>query len=87
MGQSIRRKKIPINIHIVLKNYKYTKSLFLNTLKCNHLPTKTKIKTKTKKKNKKQTKKQTNKQTKKIIIMFFFFLILGWLGFLFLYLS
>ena len=72
MGQSIRRKKIPINIHIVLKNYKYTKSLFLNTLKCNHLPTKTKTKTKTKK-NKKQTKKQTNKQTKKIIIMFFFF--------------
>ena len=73
MGQSIRRKKIPINIHIVLKNYKYTKSLFLNTLKCNHLPTKTKTKTKKNKKQKKQTKKQTNKQTKKIIIMFFFF--------------
>ena len=24
-----------------IKNYKYTKSLFLNTLRCNHLPTKT----------------------------------------------
>ena len=28
--------------HIVLTNYKYTKSLFLNTLRCNHLPTKIK---------------------------------------------
>ena len=63
MGQSIRRKKIPINIHIVLKNYKYTKSLFLNTLKCNHLPTKTKDKDKKKTKNKKN--KQKNKQTNK----------------------
>ena len=76
MGQSIRRKKIPINIHIVLKNYKYTKSLFLNTLKCNHLPTKTKIKTKTKKKQKtKKTNKKTNKQTnqKNNNNVFFFF--------------
>ena len=87
MGQSIRRKKIPINIHIVLKNYKYTKSLFLNTLKCNHLPTKTKIKTNTKKK-KQKTNKKTNKQTnQKNNNNVFFFLILGWLGFLFLYLS
>ena len=31
-----------IDIHIVLKNYKYTKSLLLNTLRCNHLSTKTK---------------------------------------------
>ena len=87
MGQSIRRKKIPINIHIVLKNYKYTKSLFLNTLKCNHLPTKTKTKTKKKQKTKK-TNKKTNKQTnQKNNNNVFFFLILGWLGFLFLYLS
>ena len=33
-----------IDIHIVLKNYKYTKSLLLNTLRYNHLPTKTKKK-------------------------------------------
>ena len=31
---------------MVLKNYKYTKSLFLNILRCNHLPTKTKKKKK-----------------------------------------
>ena len=37
-------KKIQISIHIVLKNYKYTKSLFLNTLRCNHLSKKTKQK-------------------------------------------
>ena len=30
------------SIHIVLTNYKYTKSLFLNTSINNHLPTKTK---------------------------------------------
>ena len=30
------------------KNYKYSKSSFLNTLRCNHLPTKTKPKTKNK---------------------------------------
>ena len=40
-GQSIKKKKIQIDIHIVLKNYKYLKSLFLNTLRCNHLPTNT----------------------------------------------
>ena len=31
---------------MVLKNYKYLKLLFLNTLRYNHLPTKTKTKTK-----------------------------------------
>ena len=31
-------------IHIVLKNYKFTKLLFLNTLKYNHIPIKTKTK-------------------------------------------
>ena len=36
-----RKKKIKISIHIVLKNYKYSKLLFLNTLRCNYLPTKT----------------------------------------------
>ena len=70
MGQSIRRKKIPINIHIVLKNYKYTKSLFLNTLKCNHLPTKTKTKTKKNKKQKK-TNKQTNQKNNNNVFFFF----------------
>ena len=40
----VLKKKIQIGIHIVSKNYKYTKSLFLNTLRCNHLPTKTKKK-------------------------------------------
>ena len=29
-----RKKKIKIGIHIVLKNYKYSKLLFLNTLRC-----------------------------------------------------
>ena len=38
-GQNIK-KKIQIDIYIVLKNYKYSKLLFLNTLRCNHLPTK-----------------------------------------------
>ena len=33
-----------MGIYIVLKNYKYTKYLFLNTLRCNHLLTKIKIK-------------------------------------------
>ena len=28
-----KKKKLQISIHIVLTNYKYTKSLFLNTLK------------------------------------------------------
>ena len=37
-----KKKKIQIGIHIVLTNYKYTKLLFLNILKCNHLLTKTK---------------------------------------------
>ena len=41
-----KKKKLQIGIHIVLKNYKYTKSLFLNTLRCKDLPTKTKTKTK-----------------------------------------
>ena len=40
-GQSIKekkeKKKLKIGIHIVLKNYKYLKLLFLNTLKCNNL--------------------------------------------------
>ena len=31
-GRSIKKKKLQIDIHIVLKNYKYTKLLFLNTL-------------------------------------------------------
>ena len=57
------KRKLQIDIHIVLKIYKYTKSLFLNTLKCNHLP---------------KQKKKKNKKTKNN-----FFLILGWLGFLF----
>ena len=39
-----RKKKLQINIHIVLKNYKNTKSLFLNTLRCNHLLAKAKTK-------------------------------------------
>ena len=38
------KKKLQIGIYIVLKNYKYTKFLFLNTLRCNHLPKKIKIK-------------------------------------------
>ena len=47
-GRSIRKKKLQIRIYIYieLKNYKYSKSLFLNTLRCNHLPTKTKTKNK-----------------------------------------
>ena len=39
-----KKKKNQIGIYIVSKNYKYTKSLFLNALKCNHLRTKTKTK-------------------------------------------
>ena len=62
-----KKKKLQIVIHIALKNYKYTKSLFLNTLWCNHLLIKKKIKIK-------------NKQTK---LCFFFFLILSCLGFFF----
>ena len=33
-----------MHLYSIKKNYKYTKSLFLNTLKCNHLSTKTKTK-------------------------------------------
>ena len=33
---------------MVIKNHKYIKSLFFNTLRCNNLPTKAKTKTKTK---------------------------------------
>ena len=47
LGRSIKKKKkkkLQIGIYIILKNYKYTKSLFLNTLRCNNLPTKTKTK-------------------------------------------
>ena len=40
-GAEYKEKKIQIDIHIVLKNYKYLKSLFLNTLRCNNLPTNT----------------------------------------------
>ena len=36
-----KKKKIKIGIHIVVKNYKYSKLSFLNTLRCDHLPTKT----------------------------------------------
>ena len=43
-----KKKKLQISIYMVLKNHKYIKSLFLNTLKCNNLPTKAKTKTKTK---------------------------------------
>ena len=44
----MKEKKKPPNKHLysIKKNYKYTKLLFLNTLKCNHLPTKTKTKIK-----------------------------------------
>ena len=41
------KKTLQIDIHIASKNYKYTKSLFLNTLRCNYIPIKTKTKTKT----------------------------------------
>ena len=40
-GPEYKEKKLQIGIYIVLKNYKYSKSLFLNTLRCNHLPIKT----------------------------------------------
>ena len=40
-----KKKKLQISIYILLKNYKYTKSLFLNRLKCNHLLEKKKKKT------------------------------------------
>ena len=39
-GSEYKKKKNQIDIHIVLTNYKYIKSLFLNTLKSNHLPIK-----------------------------------------------
>ena len=44
-GQVLRKKKkkLQIGIHIVLTNYKYTKLLFLNTLRYNHLLTNKKI--------------------------------------------
>ena len=46
-GRSIKKKKTSNrHIYIELKNYKYSKSLFLNTLRCNHLPTKTETKNK-----------------------------------------
>ena len=46
-GRSIKKKKKTPNRHpYSIKNYKYTKSLFLNTLRCNHQSTKTKTKTK-----------------------------------------
>ena len=50
-GRSIKKKNtsnthIYIYIYIELKNYKYSKSLFLNTLRCNRLPTKTETKNK-----------------------------------------
>ena len=38
------KKKLQIGFHIILKNYKYSKSLFLNILRYNHLPQKKKIK-------------------------------------------
>ena len=41
-----KKKKLQIGIYAVLKNYKYTKSIFLNTLRDNHLSIKTKTKTK-----------------------------------------
>ena len=44
-GPQIKKKNLKIGIHIVLKNYKYSKLLFLNTLRCNHLSTKAKTKT------------------------------------------
>ena len=47
---------------MVLKNYKYTKSLFLNILRCNHLPTK--------------TKKEKKKEKKKVMLFFFYYLAL-----------
>ena len=34
------KKKNQIDIYVVLKNYKNTKSSFVNTLRCNYLPTK-----------------------------------------------
>ena len=40
-GPEYKEKKLQIGIYIVLKNYKYSKSLFLNTLRSNHLPAKT----------------------------------------------
>ena len=43
--QKKKKKKLQISIYIVLTNYKYTKSLFLNRLKCNHLLEKKKKKT------------------------------------------
>ena len=36
------KKKNQIDIYVVLKNYKNTKSSFVNTLRCNHLSTKKK---------------------------------------------
>ena len=60
-SQSIRKKKLlQIGIHIVLTNYKYIKSLFLNILRCNNPPPKTKKKKKT----------QNTKHKNKIILFF-----------------
>jgi len=46
VGARVFKKKTPNRHPFVLKYYKYTKSLFLNILRFNHLPTKTKTKTK-----------------------------------------
>ena len=35
-----KKKILQIDIHIILSNYKYTKSLFLNILRCKNLPKK-----------------------------------------------
>ena len=43
-----KKKKLQIDVYLVLTNYKYTKSLFLNRLKCNHLLEKKKKKTQNK---------------------------------------
>ena len=41
-----KKKILQIGIHIILVNYNYKKSLFLNKLRCNHLPKKKKKNTK-----------------------------------------
>ena len=56
-----KKKKNPNRHYIVLKIYKYLKSLFINILRCNHLPTK--IKTK---------KKKCFFNTRLVMIFFFF---------------
>ena len=45
VGEEVKKEKNNnLRIHIVLINYKYIRSLFLDALRCNHLPTKTKKK-------------------------------------------